>query len=117
MIERKRTFDENVLLRIRRQYSKDEAVGVLIKELSDAKFKNGELLSEIAELKDQIEVLKHGGLNKIKKKKKEWLKDDVIKSMHEEKLELQEKLRQKNREVELWMGKYYSTKPQVTKLT
>jgi len=36
--------------------------------------------------------------------------------MHEEKLELREKLRQKGREVELWMGKYYSTKPQVTKL-
>lgn len=117
MIERKRTFDENVLLRIRRQYSKDEAVGVLIKELSDAKFKNGELLSEIAELKDQIEVLKYGSLNQVRKKKKEWLKDDVVKQLHEEKIELQEKLRQKSRQVELWMGKYYSTKPQVTKLT
>jgi predicted RNase H-like nuclease (RuvC/YqgF family) len=117
MIERKRTFDENVLLRISRQYSKDEALGVLIKELSDAKFKNGELLSEIAELKDQIEVLKHGSLNQVRKKKKEWLKDDVVKQLHEEKLELQEKLRQKSRQVDLWVGKYYSLKPQVTKLT
>lgn len=107
----KKTFEDNVLLRIKRNYSQQEAVAVVIKKLKEAEFKNGVLLSEIAELKHEIEYLKNP-TKEVKKKKKEWLKDDVIKSMHEEKLELQEKLRQKNREVEFWMGKYYSTKPQ-----
>ena len=115
MIKQQRTFEDNVLLRIKRDYSKDEAVAVINKKLKEAEFRNGVLLSEIAELKDEIEYLKNP-TQEIKKTRKQWLKDDVIKKMNEEKLELQEKLRQKNREVELWMGKYYSTKPQPVKL-
>ena len=102
------TFEDNVLLRIRRQYSKDEAIAVLNKRLSTAEFKNGELLSEIAELKNEIQLLKNPPLQVgEKKKRKQWLKDDVIAKMNEEKKELHDKLLQKTREAELWMSKYF----------
>lgn len=45
------TFEDGVLLRIRRQYSHDEAVGFISQRLSEKEVELGVLKSEVAELK------------------------------------------------------------------
>ena len=50
-------FDDTVVLRIRRQYSKDEAVGFLLEELKKSKFETGELKSQLAEAEDTAKVV------------------------------------------------------------
>lgn len=51
-------MSEAVLLKIKRQFTKDEAVSVLLSELKSARFNNGELLSEVSELKNENDTLK-----------------------------------------------------------
>lgn len=52
-------FEQNILLNIYRQYSKEESFQLLIQEISKLKFKIGEQKSEISELEDQIARLKN----------------------------------------------------------
>ena len=43
--------EDQILLRLKRKWSKDEEVSFILKALADARFENGVLKSEIAELK------------------------------------------------------------------
>jgi chromosome segregation ATPase len=47
-------YEDDTLIRLRRQYSKDETVAALSKKLSEADVKNGMLQSEIDELKHDL---------------------------------------------------------------
>lgn len=58
--------ETDVLLRLKRQYSKDETVAFLFQRLSEADVKNGVLVSEIAELKYKNNQLQ-SEMKKIKK--------------------------------------------------
>jgi chromosome segregation ATPase len=49
------SYEDNTLIRLRRQYSKDETVAALNKKLSEADYKNGELQSELDEVKHLLE--------------------------------------------------------------
>ena len=70
--------DEFVLLKIKREWSQDEAVNSLLKVIAKLRFDIGVLESDLAEVKYE----KHQILNKVKiegtKTKKEWLKDELI---------------------------------------
>lgn len=44
-------FENKTLLRIKRKYSRDEEMGLLVDMLKKREIKNGELLSEISELR------------------------------------------------------------------
>jgi chromosome segregation ATPase len=48
------SYEDDTLIRLRRQYSKNETVAALSKKLSEADYKNGELQSEIDELKHNL---------------------------------------------------------------
>jgi cell shape-determining protein MreC len=48
-------YIDNVLIKLRREYSKDELVSALSKKLSEAEIENGKLKSYIQELEDKIE--------------------------------------------------------------
>lgn len=86
--------ENEVLLRLKRQYGKDESVKFLIDQLEKAKFQIGELQSEIAELKDthkakiaelNLEVKKMGEVQTLNgKTRKQWLQEDVFKSLDAE---------------------------------
>jgi cell shape-determining protein MreC len=59
------SYIDNVLIKLRREYSKDELVSALSKRLSEAEIENGKLKSYIDELEDSIEPI-----NKLKKELK-----------------------------------------------
>jgi hypothetical protein len=48
-------YIDNVLIKLRREYSKDELVNALSKRLSEAEIENGKLKSYIDELESKIE--------------------------------------------------------------
>jgi cell shape-determining protein MreC len=48
-------YIDNVLIKLRREYSKDELVSALSKKLSEAEIENGKLKSYIQELEGKIE--------------------------------------------------------------
>lgn len=83
--------EENVLLRIKRVYSKEESLSFVLDKLKNARFRIGELESEIAELK-----YKHKGeLSKLNteikrlgevqtnngKTKKQWSQEEMFKHL------------------------------------
>jgi len=68
-------FSDNILLRIHRQYSKDESMKYLFEELAKLKFKIGEQKSEIEELKDNS-----SGRKEIAELKKEIVELNQIKN-------------------------------------
>lgn len=92
------SFEENVLLKLKRKYSKDEYVSMLLKELSEVKFKNGELVSEIEELR---RIPTSGG-----KTKRQWLQSEIFKDVHNENKTLKNKVRQLSQDVDVWRNKY-----------
>ena len=79
-------FENTILLSLKRKYKGDEEMDFVLRKLIDAQFKNGELLSEISELKYELkqkkvmvkEVIKYVAFEGGSKTKKQWLKDDLI---------------------------------------
>lgn len=67
----KADFSDTILLKITREFTKDEAVKYLISEVRELKFRIGELGSENAELKDQNTALIHSGNKWLKKRNTE----------------------------------------------
>jgi len=62
---------DGVLIKLKRKYSKDEVVSALSKKLSESDFKNGELVSELDELKHLLQT---------SSKENKSLKKDVCKA-------------------------------------
>jgi len=106
--------EKDVLLRIYRAYSKEEAVLLLKKEIADLNFNNGELISEVAELKHTINKITHeqDGL----KRKKVWSKDELI-HQYEERFKKQRGNNNKlEKDLVEWRNRYFSLKATLEKL-
>jgi len=69
------SYEDDTLIRLRRQYSKDETVAAISKKLSEADYKNGELQSEIDELKYKLK--ESDNLLKIGNKENKNLKNKI----------------------------------------
>lgn len=69
---------DSILLKIKRQFSKEESHAYLLKYISDLKFELGEIKSELAEVKYENHQLKNSLTTDGKKLKKEWLKEDMV---------------------------------------
>ena len=98
---------EPVLLKIQRQFSRDEAIALLQAELAKAKFKNGELLSELAEVRDENKQLK----KQVALQQPKLTKDDLKEQRF---IELQKGLttagktaKRLREEVDLWRSKFF----------
>lgn len=79
------SFIDNVLIRLKRQYSKDELVAALNKKISELEIENGKLLSEIEYLNDEIKKqIKQKG-NDLKKHPL-WKQQQQISKRREEKI-------------------------------
>jgi len=94
----KEYVDREVLLQVKRIYSKDEIINDLHRQLKDASFKIGVLESEIAELEDENKILRKNG---ERNKQDEYVKnlkqviEQTLKSKHKYK-KLSEELMYKN---------------------
>lgn len=96
------SFDEAILLKIKRDFTHDEAVNLLVKELSAARFLLGELRSEVAELKYQLSKPKEG------KTAKQWKQDDFFKELKEQLNRTMLKKRDMKKDCIMWQNKYLS---------
>ena len=55
----KMSYEEDVLIKLRRKYSKDEVVSALFKKMSDKDLEIGKLLSEIDFLNSELNWPRH----------------------------------------------------------
>lgn len=91
--------DREVLLQLKRIYSKDEIIADLHRQLKESNYKIGVLESYVSELEDQIKVLKKPN---IVNKHDEYLKT-ILKQFDDLKIRNRENKRKRQE----WMGKYY----------
>lgn len=75
--------NEEVLLKIKRKFTKDDAVSLLKEDLRKVNIKNGELLSEVSELKHEIEKLKLE-MSWQGKTKRQWMRGERINELEVE---------------------------------
>lgn len=92
-------IDREVLLQVKRIYSKDEIISDLHRQLKESNYKIGVLESYITELEDNIKVLKKPN---IINKHDEYLKA-ILKQFNDLKIRNRENKRKRQE----WMGKYY----------
>ncbi len=123
----KLTFDDNILLSLRRQYSKDESFNYLLSEISKLKFKIGELQSENAELQDQLSKLKADVSVKstqsikteippLSESKKQFKKDQYVAQLLKQ-ISTQGKTNAMiNKDRTMWMNKFFDIQNRLEKL-
>lgn len=58
-------FEEDILLKLRRQFGKDEYVALLNQELAESKIEVGTLKSEVAYLENELTILKKKKNNEV----------------------------------------------------
>lgn len=100
--------DDTVLLRLKRQYGKDEAFAELSKRLADAEFKLGELRSENEELKFKLNRYKDKPLPKEPQPAKGWKQDDAVKLIIKQYQVKLSKLENHKKSMEEWRAKYFN---------
>lgn len=77
-------FEDNILLKIKRDFTQDEAVKFLQQTISDLKVEIGILKSELAEKSHELHVIKNKVVVEAGKTKKMWLEDELIKQYDEQ---------------------------------
>lgn len=96
--------DNPILLKINRQFTKDESLDALNKIISELRIEIGILKSENSELKDTIDSMFADG----EPVQPNWLKNDVIKNL-ENKLKKERKLKKDlQKSTNEWRDKFYS---------
>lgn len=78
-------YIENVLIKLRREYSKDEYVSVLLNQISEKDVEIGKLNSYINELEDSREL--------SKSEKKDLAKQVRLDELHSENLNLKKRIK------------------------
>ena len=112
--------DADILLKIKRYHSKDEAVNAVNLELKQARYENGVLKSDISELNDEIAKLKQlildkeSQLTQLKRNMKESAMNKAIEHLRTQNKQIQEKNKKQTdiiielRQKLTWHG-YYAT--------
>jgi hypothetical protein len=98
----KEYVDREVLLQVKRIYSKDEIISDLHRQLKDANFKIGVMESEISELEDENKLLRKNGERNRQDDYVKNLKqviEQTLKSKHKYK-KLSEELMYKNADLQ-----------------
>jgi hypothetical protein len=70
-------FEDTILLKIKRRFTKDEEVKLLVDKVKSLEFRIGELTSENTELWDRLD----GHTPEVKKTAKQWKKDEYVKQL------------------------------------
>lgn len=108
--------DRFVLLKIKREFTENEAVSSLLKIVKELELEIGMLKSEKEEALDQVKTLKakaeiskkveQNEYGNIVKQKKYWLKDELIAAQDSQIKEMEAKLRNIKKDNEYWQSKY-----------
>jgi hypothetical protein len=108
--------DKFVLLKIKREFTENEAVLSLLKIVKDLQLEIGMLKSENEEVLDEVKILKakaerperlEQNINgSISKPKKEWLKDELIAAQDKQIKEMQAKISDVKKNYKYWQNKY-----------
>lgn len=96
--------EQAILLKIKREFTQDEAVKELLKRLSQAETEIGYLKSELAEAEFRLREKEEGQV----KTKKTWLKDELIKDMNDQMKILEEKANKASKDQKYWQDRYFS---------
>lgn len=95
--------DEAILLKIKRDFTENEAVQSLLKIISSLEIEVGILKSELEEARYKVDrIRKEGTLTK-----KQWMKEEVFDYMNKEKINLNNKIKQYRKSIEDWQSKYF----------
>lgn len=100
------TFENNTLLKIHREFGKDEAVAVLEQELKQARFRNGELKSELEEVRHELAETKRLREEGVLKPLKMFTEEQVYKNKNKQIQDLKESVAKQKREASFWQAKY-----------
>jgi hypothetical protein len=92
-------IEREVLLQVKRVYTKDEIINELNRQLKESNFKIGVLESQVAELEDELKILKKP--NFVNKH------DEYLKTILKQFDDLKIRNRENKRKRQEWMGKYY----------
>lgn len=103
--------DEAILLKIKRDFTTNEAVQSLLKIISSLELEIGVLKSEIEEAKYHAEKIKSEGMTK-----KLWLKDEVIKDINHQFEIVRKKYTASKKSMEEWRQKYFNLLAQTEKI-
>ncbi|MGN6249015.1 MAG: hypothetical protein ACTHNG_11705 [Ginsengibacter sp.] len=99
--------DRYVLLKIKREFTENEAVLSLLKMLKELQLEIGILKSEKEEALDRARFLEAKAVNSgIIKPKKEWLKDELVASQDKKIKSMEAKLREMKKNHDYWQNKY-----------
>lgn len=105
-------FENTVLLKIKRDYSKDESVNYLLGELKKVKFELGVKNSEICDLKHEVNILKNKNRileKRVKKENKvslECTKDEWLTEINKELDKKRRSIVKLEGDLNLWRNKY-----------
>lgn len=100
--------DEAILLKIKRQFSKDESIHALLKIISEVRIENGILKSELSEAKTENNKIKNSVKQHGTKLKKEWLRDEVFAELKKNIAKKSENEKRLQRQVNEWREKYFN---------
>lgn len=94
--------DEKILLKIKRNFTTNEAVQTLLKIVSGLETEIGVLKTEVAEAQYKIE--------KIRKErtltKRQWMQEEIFEDISKELYSSQYKIKEYKRSMENWRAKY-----------
>ena len=95
--------DRAILLKIKRDFTHNEAVQSLLKIVSALELETGVLKSELSEAKDKLREIRKERLMT----KKQWLQEEAFAIVNKEKANLENKSRQYKKSMEEWRQKYF----------
>lgn len=95
---------DSILLKIKRDFTTDEAIQCLFKRISELEIEMGILKSEVAEAQDVAERIKTERMLT----KKLWTKDEMFAHLHQENEQSKSNSKHYKKSMEEWRNKYFS---------
>jgi predicted nucleic acid-binding Zn-ribbon protein len=94
---------DTILLKIKREFTTDEAVQTVLKAMAELQKEIGMLKSELAEAEDKVE--------KIRTEKtftrRQWMEQEMFEQLHKENTFFAAKSKEYKRDMEEWQAKYF----------
>lgn len=97
-------FEDTILLKIKRDFTENEAVQQLLKMVSELEIEVGILKSEKAELRHTIDKMTNQGI----RGKKLWLQEEVVANLNEQLSKSKSTQKILQTQLNEWRNKYFS---------
>jgi len=97
-------FEDTILLKIKRDFTENEAVQQLLKMVSELEIEVGILKSEKAELRHTIDKMTNQGI----KGKKLWLQEEIVANLNEQLSKSKSTQKILQNQLNEWRNKYFS---------